>query len=125
MCLLVEPHVGNGAWGGLQAIVAGAPEKFHMVRPWNDPELPWIRVFFGGLWPANIFYWGCNQFITQGSLSARNVWHGQMGAVFAGPVWALCFTPAENLNRLHRRSPPAAPVGRVRDARKVSFAVGY
>jgi SSS family solute:Na+ symporter len=33
---------------------------------------------------ANIFYWGCNQFITQGSLSARNVWHGQMGAVFAG-----------------------------------------
>jgi len=41
-------------------------------------------VFFGGLWLANIFYWGCNQFITQGSLSARNVWHGQMGAVFAG-----------------------------------------
>ena len=41
-------------------------------------------MFFGGLWLANIFYWGCNQFITQGTLSARNVWHGQMGAVFAG-----------------------------------------
>ena len=80
----LAPGFGNGAWGGLQAIVAGAPEKFHMVRPWNDPELPWIGVFFGGLWLANIFYWGCNQFITQGSLSARNVWHGQMGAVFAG-----------------------------------------
>lgn len=80
----LAPGFGNGAWGGWQAIVAGAPEKFHMVRPWNDPELPWIGVFFGGLWLANIFYWGCNQFITQGSLSARNVWHGQMGAVFAG-----------------------------------------
>jgi len=80
----LAPGFGNGAWGGLQAIVAGAPKKFHMVRPWNDPELPWIGVFFGGLWLANIFYWGCNQFITQGSLSARNVWHGQMGAVFAG-----------------------------------------
>jgi solute:Na+ symporter, SSS family len=80
----LAPGFGNGAWGGWRAIVAGAPEKFHMVRPWNDPELPWIGVFFGGLWLANIFYWGCNQFITQGSLSARNVWHGQMGAVFAG-----------------------------------------
>jgi SSS family solute:Na+ symporter len=78
------PGFGDSAWGGLRAIIAGAPEKFHMVRPWNDPELPWIGVFFGGLWLANIFYWGCNQFITQGSLSARNVWHGQMGAVFAG-----------------------------------------
>jgi solute:Na+ symporter, SSS family len=80
----LAPGFGHGAWGGWHAIVAGAPEKFHMVRPWNDPELPWIGVFFGGLWLANIFYWGCNQFITQGSLSARNVWHGQMGALFAG-----------------------------------------
>jgi SSS family solute:Na+ symporter len=41
-------------------------------------------VFFGGMWLANIFYWGCNQFITQRTLSAKNVWHGQMGVVFAG-----------------------------------------
>jgi solute:Na+ symporter, SSS family len=80
----LAPEFGATAWGGLRAIVAGAPEKFHMVRPWNDPDLPWVGVFFGGMWLANIFYWGCNQFITQGSLSARNVWHGQMGAVFAG-----------------------------------------
>jgi SSS family solute:Na+ symporter len=55
-----------------------------MVRPWNDPELSWIGVFFGGMWLANIFYWGCNQFITQRTLAAKSVWHGQMGAVFAG-----------------------------------------
>ncbi|MBP7142855.1 MAG: sodium/solute symporter [Opitutaceae bacterium] len=80
----LAPEFGATAWGGFRNILAGAPEKFHMVRPWNDPDLPWVGVFFGGLWFANIFYWGCNQFITQGSLSARNVWHGQMGAVFAG-----------------------------------------
>jgi SSS family solute:Na+ symporter len=70
--------------GGFRAVLQGSPEKFHMVKPWNDPELPWIGVFFGGMWLANIFYWGCNQFITQRTLAAKSVWHGQMGVVFAG-----------------------------------------
>jgi len=78
-----EGYRGN-VWSGFQAVLDGSPEKFHMVRPWNDPELPWIGVFFGGMWLANIFYWGCNQFITQRTLAAKSVWHGQMGVVFAG-----------------------------------------
>jgi len=80
----VTPGYGASVAGGLRAVLDGAPEKFHMVRPWNDPELPWIGVFFGGMWLANIFYWGCNQFITQRTLAAKSVWHGQMGVVFAG-----------------------------------------
>ena len=79
-----SPEYGATVFGGLRAILAESPEKFHMVRAWNDPELPWIGVFFGGMWLANIFYWGCNQFITQRTLAAKSVWHGQMGAVFAG-----------------------------------------
>lgn len=79
-----SPEYGASVIGGLRAIVAGAPDKFHMVKAWNDPDLPWLGVFFGGLWLANIFYWGCNQFITQRSLAAKSVWHGQMGVVFAG-----------------------------------------
>ena len=78
------PEYGPSVFGGFKAILAGSPEKFHMVRPWNDPELPWVGVFFGGMWLANIFYWGCNQFITQRTLAAKDVWHGQMGVVFAG-----------------------------------------
>lgn len=81
---VLSPQYGSSVIGGFKAVLAGSPEKFHMVRPWNDPELPWVGVFFGGMWLANIFYWGCNQFITQRTLSARNVWHGQMGVVFAG-----------------------------------------
>ena len=81
---VISPEHGASVLGGLKTLLADSPEKFHMVRVWNDPELPWIGVFFGGLWLANIFYWGCNQFITQRTLAARNVWHGQMGVVFAG-----------------------------------------
>jgi SSS family solute:Na+ symporter len=81
---IASPQYGGTVMGGLRAIAADSPEKFHMVRAWNDPELPWIGVFFGGMWLANIFYWGCNQFITQRTLAARSVWHGQMGVVFAG-----------------------------------------
>jgi SSS family solute:Na+ symporter len=80
----VTPGYGGSVVSGLRAVLDGAPEKFHMVKPWNDPELPWVGVFFGGMWLANIFYWGCNQFITQRTLAAKNVWHGQMGVVFAG-----------------------------------------
>jgi SSS family solute:Na+ symporter len=78
------PEYGPSVIGGFKAVLAGSPEKFHMVRPASDPELPWPGVFFGGMWLANIFYWGCNQFITQRTLAAKNVWQGQMGVVFAG-----------------------------------------
>jgi SSS family solute:Na+ symporter len=78
------PGYSATAWSGFRAVLDGAPEKFHMVRSWNDPDVPWVGVFFGGMWLANIFYWGCNQFITQRTLAAKNVWHGQMGVVFAG-----------------------------------------
>jgi solute:Na+ symporter, SSS family len=80
----VSPEYSNTVFGGLKAIMDGSPEKFHMVQSWNHPELPWVGVFFGGMWLANIFYWGCNQFITQRTLAAKSVWHGQMGVMFAG-----------------------------------------
>jgi solute:Na+ symporter, SSS family len=79
-----SPGHSATVWGGLVAVYEGSPDKFHMVQEWNHPELPWLGVFFGGMWLANIFYWGCNQFITQRTLAARNVWHGQMGVLFAG-----------------------------------------
>jgi SSS family solute:Na+ symporter len=81
---VLVPEYGPSVIGGFKAVLAGSPEKFHMVRPASDPELPWPGVFFGGMWLANIFYWGCNQFITQRTLAAKSVWHGQMGVVFAG-----------------------------------------
>ncbi|HOK90062.1 MAG TPA: solute:sodium symporter family transporter [Candidatus Hydrogenedentes bacterium] len=57
-------------------------DKLHVVRPWNDPNMPWIAVFIGGLWIPNIFYWGLNQFITQRTLGAKSLAEGQKGVLF-------------------------------------------
>lgn len=99
------PGFASSAADGFRALMAGSPDKFHMVQPWNHPDVPWIGVFFGGLWLANIFYWGCNQFITQRTLAARNVWHGRMGVVFAGYlkllVPVLVVLPGIIANRLY------------------------
>jgi SSS family solute:Na+ symporter len=78
--------LGLRAIGGWDGLMSEAGDKFHMILPLNHPELPWFAVFFGGLWIANLFYWGCNQFITQRALGARNVVQGRYGVVFAAYI---------------------------------------
>jgi SSS family solute:Na+ symporter len=75
--------LGLRAVGGWGSLMDEAGDKFHMVLPLDHPELPWFAIFFGGLWIANLFYWGCNQFITQRALGARNLKQGRYGIVFA------------------------------------------
>jgi SSS family solute:Na+ symporter len=75
--------LGLRAVGGWDTLMAEAGDKFHTVLPLDHPELPWFAIFFGGLWIANLFYWGCNQFITQRTLGAKTLRQGQYGIVFA------------------------------------------
>jgi len=75
--------LGLRAVGGWDVLMEEAGDKFHMVLPLDHPELPWFAIFFGGLWIANLFYWGCNQFITQRALGARSLRQGRYGIVFA------------------------------------------
>lgn len=85
--------VGGDLWEGWQALRARAlsidPEtgrtinRLSVIRPWNDPEVPWLAVFVGGLWIPNLFYWGLNQFITQRALGARSLAEGQRGIFLA------------------------------------------
>ena len=61
----------------------GLPEgKLHMVRPADDPEIPWPALVVG-LWIPNFFYWGLNQYITQRTLGSKSLSEGQRGIVFA------------------------------------------
>jgi SSS family solute:Na+ symporter len=78
--------IGLKAVGGWDVVMAEAGDRFHTVLPLNHPELPWFAIFFGGLWIANLFYWGANQFITQRTLAARDVKHGLYGTVFAAYI---------------------------------------
>jgi SSS family solute:Na+ symporter len=64
-------------------------DKLHVVLPWNDPDVPWLAVFVGGLWIPNLFYWGLNQFITQRTLGARSLAEGQKGIFFAAGLKLL------------------------------------
>lgn len=60
----------------------GSGGKTHMVRPKEDPELPWTALIVG-LWIPNFFYWGLNQYIVQRTLGSKSLAEGQKGIVFA------------------------------------------
>lgn len=78
---------GNGVLKGLKVLAEVAPEKFDMILSKDNPfykDLPGISVLVGGLWIANISYWGCNQYIIQRALAAKNIKEAQKGLVFAG-----------------------------------------
>ncbi len=73
-----------GAIERLQLLNAGDWQagKLHMVRPPDDPEIPWTALVVG-LWIPNFFYWGLNQYITQRTLGSKSLAEGQRGVVFA------------------------------------------
>jgi SSS family solute:Na+ symporter len=73
-----------GAIERLQLLNAGDWQagKLHMVRPPDDPEIPWTALVVG-LWIPNFFYWGLNQYITQRTLGSKSLSEGQRGVVFA------------------------------------------
>ena len=63
-----------------------AGEKFHMILDRSNPEfqnLPGIAVLIGGLWVANLYYWGFNQYIIQRTLAAKSLEESQKGILFA------------------------------------------
>ncbi len=76
--------MGDGSllegWSSFREVNA---DKLHVVLPWNDPDVPWLAVFVGGLWIPDIFYWGLNQFITQRTPGAKSLAEGQKGIFFA------------------------------------------
>lgn len=80
---------GGNVLHGWRSFAVTNAHKLHTVLPWNDPEVPWLAVFVGGLWIPNTFYWGLNQFITQRTLAAKNLAEGQKGIVFAAAIKLL------------------------------------
>lgn len=88
---------GNGIWEGLTLLYEKAPQKFDMIFSKDitftnietgEQEsayyyLPGIGVLIGGMWIANLYYWGFNQYIIQRTLAAKNLREAQNGIVFA------------------------------------------
>jgi SSS family solute:Na+ symporter len=63
-----------------------APERFVMILEKGHPQynnLPGIGVLVGGMWVANLYYWGFNQYIIQRTLAAKSLKEAQRGILFA------------------------------------------
>ena len=76
----------GGIFNGLSHVYDKAGDKFHMILKRDNPEffnLPGIGVLIGGMWVANLYYWGFNQYIIQRTLAAKSLKEAQRGIVFA------------------------------------------
>ncbi len=76
----------GGIINGLAHIYDVANDKFDMILDRSNPEfqnLPGIAVLIGGMWVANLYYWGFNQYIIQRTLAAKSLKESQKGIVFA------------------------------------------
>jgi SSS family solute:Na+ symporter len=77
---------GQGFIDGLISIYNAVPERFDMILERSNPEymnLPGIGVLIGGMWVANLYYWGFNQYIIQRTLAAKSLEESQKGILFA------------------------------------------
>ena len=76
----------GGIMNGISHIANVAGDKFDMVLSRDHKEynnLPGIYVLIGGLWVANLYYWGFNQYIIQRTLAAKSLKEAQRGIAFA------------------------------------------
>ncbi len=77
---------GEGVIAGLTTVYDAAPERFAMILEKSNPEynnLPGLGVLVGGMWVANLYYWGFNQYIIQRTLAAKSLKEAQKGILLA------------------------------------------
>lgn len=77
---------GDGALTGFAMAIERAPDHFNMILDKSNPQyfnLPGIWILIGGLWVANLYYWGFNQYIIQRTLAAKSIGEAQKGIVLA------------------------------------------
>jgi solute:Na+ symporter, SSS family len=90
---LEQVSPSGGVIDGFVHIMNVVPEKFSMILSKGeiiDPngkdawwDLPGLSVLLGGMWVANVYYWGFNQYIIQRTLAAKSLPEAQKGIVFA------------------------------------------
>lgn len=84
----------GGIINGFRHIYDVVPEKFSMILSKGEIttpngkdawwDLPGLAVLIGGMWVANLYYWGFNQYIIQRTLAAKSLKESQRGIAFAG-----------------------------------------
>lgn len=85
------------AAGGWDRVMATVPaEKLSLIRPNDDPGVPWLGLLTG-VPLLGFYFWCTNQFMAQRVMSAKSLDHGRWGALFAGllklPILYLMVLP--------------------------------
>lgn len=90
---LTEVSADGTLIGGFVTIYETVPEKFSMILDQEEIftpngrdawwDLPGLAVLIGGMWVANLYYWGFNQYIIQRTLAAKSLKESQRGIAFA------------------------------------------
>lgn len=94
-----EFGLGESALAGFKAMLANAPDHFHMIFEKPGPNasqhdinnyltIPGLLSYAAGIWIVNLNYWGCNQYITQRALGA-DLQTARKGILFAGFIKLL------------------------------------
>ena len=94
--LVSEKLSGGDIWNAISFVHKSASDHFHMILDKGQvmmsdgkggmedayQKLPGLAVLIGAMWIANLYYWGCNQYITQRALGA-DLETGRAGLLFA------------------------------------------
>lgn len=91
---LVEVSDNGNIINGMVNVYEAVPKKFSMILEEGEIftpngqdawwDLPGIAVLIGGMWVANLYYWGFNQYIIQRTLAAKSLKESQKGIIMAG-----------------------------------------
>lgn len=104
----IAAYLQIGGWDALTAQVS--PDKLSLIRPLDDPGVPWLGLFTG-LPLLGFYFWCTNQFMVQRVLSAKNLQHGRWGSLFAGllklPVLFIMVLPGTFAILLYPELPKA------------------
>lgn len=87
-------EINQGFFKSLVFLYENYPSHFDFVLDKNHPkyhEYPGWGMVFGGIWIANLYYWGMNQYIIQRALGAKNLQEAQKGMIFA--AWVKLLMP--------------------------------
>jgi SSS family solute:Na+ symporter len=79
--LTVLAFLKIGSWEAVKAVTPA--QHFHIIQTHTDAFLPWPGLI-SGVFLLGFYFWATNQFIVQRTLGAKNLRHGQWGALFAG-----------------------------------------
>ena len=80
--------LGQHEFSWSQALASVDPEMISLIRPIDDPVLPWLGTLLG-VPLLGFYYWSTNQYVVQRILAAKDLENAQWGALLGGALKLL------------------------------------